>query len=457
MAKKTFVLEDNNREKKSKKNNFKVTGKMIIILLIAAAIIIVGAVKVGDIIEESKSYVATVDGIKIRVADFDDILKQVESEYMTQAETDGEIEDVNDQVQIEKFWSAKVDGKTNRLRAKEEALERAKKRAVQLRIGEEKGVALTRIDRINLIKQIEGEVENYVMQYNNAYGYTRYKDGAAFVLENYGLSYDMYKEVRIESYIVSKLMYGEMAKYETKDEDLKSWYNKEPDKYNVYLFDLIYVSFLEDEESEVTETEEDTAEETVEATNTEEDDGLLKGDELKAKKDLIEEIEKAITDKKVNGVDATVADIAKKYSEADTTAYEFTKKDSNGKVTDKITLTSSSISNDGIVIDPINDWINGKGLEKAGNWATIEVKGKADGEYKDSVVGVYIVHYDNMVDYDNTDNSKGAEIRATVKNEVLVDRYEGELAIWAAEKRFNPIFNKDIYEKITVQGKIANE
>lgn len=408
MAKKTIILDD--YDKSNKKKGGSLSSKHVKIIIAAILILAVVAYGVYYFVDQSNNYIVTVDGIKISVNDFNSELSNVTAKYLEDAKVDKE-----DPVAVEKFWSSKNEaGVGNRLAAKQEALKKVVERAVQLRVAKDKDIVLNQIDTTNLIKEAETNAENYAAQYSSysSKTYTPEK----FVEEYYKVSYAEYKRLYLESYIINQLMNMEKAKMEPTEAEMKAWYEKDKDKYDLYVVDAIYISY--------------------QGKDADDKAVMLKDDKLAEAKKKVTDIDKALTEQT-----ETFKDLAKKYATSDYKA-EYQLKKTDGKVA--MTNTSADM-------EDVNKELNDS-LKSGSSWIKKEVKGVSSGNFKDEVVGVYFLKYDTTIGYDTADREEADTIKSTIKTEVLTDLYEKQVEDWAKDARFEVKYNKDIYKNYTVAG-----
>ncbi len=412
MAKKTIILDDYEKSGRKKMGgSFKLSGKTVKIIIAAVVLIAVAVFGIVKYINYTNSYIATVAGVKISVSDFASELSSVVSNYVNEAED----LDTEDAVAVEKFWSStNEEGIGMRLAAKQEALKTVVERAVQLVVAEEKGIVLTQMDKSNLIREAESQAEYYANYYNSSgYNFTP----ESYVEQMYGVSYAEYKKLYMESYIINQLMVMMKAQMEITDDQMRAWYEKDKDAYDLYVFNSIFISY--------------------QGTDDDDETVMLEGDALKEKQDTVNEINDAI----IKG-EKTFAEIAEEYTESSSFEHKL-QKNSEGKV---------SLSNSSADMEELNTWLNETGIENADVWTKIEVKGSSTGSFKDDVIGVYFVKFDSKVDFDTEDNEDAVDMKATIKEEIMDDEYNKMVEEWAKESRFEVVFNKDIYKNYTVAG-----
>lgn len=415
MAKKTIIFDDYEKSNKKKSNKIKkgISSKMIAIIVAAVLVVAIAVTAVVAIINEQSSYIASVNGVKISVDDFDSELSSVVSTYLETAVEEQDL-DTDDSVAVEQFWSStNEDGVNMRLAAKREAMQNMVEYAVQLLVAEEKGIVLTQKDKSNLIKEAESNAEYYASYYNSVYSSTYTAE--SFVEEYYGVSYADYKKLYMESYILNQLTVMMKAQMTVTDDEIQAWYDKEPEAYDLYMVDTIYVSYL--------------------TTNDDDEDVLLEGDELTAKQTVVADIEAGLTSE-------NFAEFAKDNADA-------TVSSSSLQMTDgKVTLTNTDAN-----MEEVNTWLNETGLADASTWTKIEVKGASSGDFAEDVIGVYFVKFDTKVDINTEDNADATDMRKTIKEEIMADNYEKMVEEWAADTaKYVVSYNGNIYKNYNVAG-----
>lgn len=414
MAKRTIIFDDYEKSNKKKSNKIGkgISSKMVGIIVAAVLVVAIAVTAIVSVINEQSRYIATVNGVKISVADFDTELKAVVSSYLEKAAEEQDL-DTDDPNEVERFWQSKnEDGVNMRLAAKKEAMQNMVEYAVQLLVAEEKGIVLTQQDKSNLIKEAESNAEYYANYYNSYQG-TSYT-AESFVEENYGTSYSEYKRLYMESYVLNQLTVMMKAQMSVTDEEIQAWYDKAPETYDLYMVDSIYVSYQE--------------------TNSDKKTVMLEGDKLTAKQDAVKAIEAGLTAE-------NFAEFAKENKDATV------KTDSLSMTDGKVSLTNTAAN-----MDEVNTWLNETGLKDATKWTKIEVKGVSTGDFKDKVVGVYFVKFAQKVDINTEDNSDAADMRKTIKNEIMADNYEKMVDQWAADSKYVVDYNGDIYKNYNVAG-----
>lgn len=414
MGKKTIIFDDYEKanKKKSAKLGKGISSKMVAGIVAAVLVVAIAVGAVVAVVNNKNSYIAEVNGVKISVADFDAELKAIEQSYLQEAEADGKIEDPDDTTEVEKFWQSKnEDGVSMRLAAKQEALKNVVEYAVQLLVAEEKGIVLTQQDKSNLIKSAEANAANNAMYYNQSYGTNL--DAKQFVEQYYGTKYDEYKRMYLESYILNQLTVMMKAQMTVTDDEIKAWYDKAPETYDLYMVDSIYVSYQK--------------------TNDAKKTVMLEGDELTKKQSTVEKLSTDLTAENFK-------EYAKDNSEVSVATSPLQLVD--GKL---------SMSNSAVNMEEVNKWLNETGMKDATQWTKIEVKGTAS-EFKDKVVGVYFVKFDKKVDIHTEDNTDAAEMRKGIKQEILADNYQKMVEEWAKESKYEVTFNGDIYKNYNVAG-----
>ena len=452
MAKKTFILDDYKSNKKKNYGSviFSKLGMSIILGVIVLAVAIFGIISWLDY---NNSYMASVNGIRITKDDFENAYQTVLADFKTKAEEDGI--DVEDGVELQKYLSEIGEsGVSRRLEIKREALNEAVKVAVQLTIAEEKGITVSKEDRIKMLKNIEYNLESQLEQYNQYLG-TSYKTGREFVEGYYKMTYAEYKQAEIDNDIIRRLITDTKMNMVNTAEELKTFYEKDPDKYDLFVVDSIFVSYLT--------TEEDVDEDGDKYDKTvllEEGKDKYK-EELANRKAIIDKIEKELTEnkdkesKEKRTFEQIVTGIAAK--ESDAKAYNDKLKKTDGKISfsgieinEKYTF--ETIGTDKVTID---EWLNEelKNDLNPDRWIKINVYGASSGDLKGfekDVVGVYFVKYSSLIDYDTQENEDADGIRKTVKNELLEEKYDKQINDWLAEPRFAPVLHTDFYKDYLV-------
>ena len=406
MAKKTLVLDDYGRKKKKKALSPKVIKSGILVLVVLA----LAAWGIVSYLDYKGSYIGTIDGIKVSVDDYSGALDSVASEFLSDAGID-----TSDTVEVESFWIS--DNNAKRFEAREEALKRVKERAVQLRIAEENGITISQYDKAKYIREIEAQIKSYIAQQASQSGADASKITMEdFIQEQAGMSLAEYKEMYIESVIIDQLAKMKKAGIENTDEELKAWYEKDKNNYDLHLVDTIFVSYQGENDIGTKE--------------------LLADEELETKKALVATIEEAIT-----AGEKSFAEISAEHNEESKNQQQLK------KIDEKISLTNTSAD-----MTAVNTWLNETGINDNTKWVKIEVKGIETGSFSQDVIGVYFVKYANIVEFDTPDSEEAKTMRATIKAEVIADKYAKMVAEWASESRFDMVFNGDVYKKIAVAG-----
>lgn len=412
--KRTIILDDYEASNKKKAKKTKGVSAKVVKAIVAAVLVIAIAVTgVVMFVNDKNSYIASVNGVRITVDDFDAELSAVVQEYLDAAVSEQDL-DADDAVAVEQFWNSKnEEGIGMRLAAKQEAMQNMVEYAVQLLVAEEKGIVLSQKDKSNLIKEAESNAQYYADYYASSYG-TEYT-AESFVEEMYGTSYSEYKRMYTESYIINQLKVMMQAQMTVEDADIQAWYDKDQEAYDLYMVDSIFVSYLGKDDNDK--------------------DVMLEGDELTKKQTAVADIEAAITAENFK-------EVAKDNKDATTTSNSLKKTD--GKV---------SLANTTADMEALNTWLNETALADATQWKKFEVKGISTGSFKEEVIGVYFVKFDTKVDINTADNSDATEMRNTIKAEILEDNYNTMVEEWAADTAKYPVkYNGDTYKNYNVAG-----
>lgn len=414
MGKRTIILDDYEASNKKKAKKTKgVSAKMVKIIIAAVLVVAIAVTGIVMFVNDKNSYIASVNGVRISVTDFDTELAAVVQEYLDTAVSENDL-DTDDPVAVEQFWkSQNEEGIGMRLAAKQEAMQNMVEYAVQLLVAEEKGIVLTQQDKSNLIKEAEANAKYYADYYASSYG-TEYTP-ESFVEEMYGTSYSEYKRMYMESYIINQLTVMMKAQMTVDDAAIQAWYDKDQDAYDLYMVDSIFVSYLEKDDNDK--------------------DVMLEGDALTKKQTAVADIEAAITAENFK-------EVAKDIKDATTTSNSLQKTD--GKV---------SLANTTADMEELNTWLNETALTDATQWKKFEVKGISTGSFKEEVIGVYFVKFDTKVDINTEDNEDATTMRSTIKAEILDDNYQKMVEEWAADTAKYPVkYNGDMYKNYTVAG-----
>lgn len=415
MGKRTIILDDYeaSNKKKAKKTGKGVSAKMVKIIIAAVLVVAIAVTGIVMFVNDKNSYIATVNGVRITVADFDAELSAVVQEYLDAAVSEQDL-DTDDTVAVEQFWSGKnEEGIGMRLAAKQEAMQNMVEYAVQLLVAEEKGIVLTQQDKSNLIKEAEANAEYYANYYTSTYG-TEYT-AESFVEQMYGTSYSEYKRMYTESYIINQLEVMMKAQMTVDDAAIQAWYDKDPEAYDLYMVDSIFVSYMGKDDNDK--------------------DVMLKDDELTKKQTAVADIEKALTAE-------NFAEVAKDNKDATVSSNSLQKTDG------KVSLTNTAAN-----MEEVNTWLNETGLGDATQWKKFEVKGVSTGSFKEEVIGVYFVKFDTKVDINTEDNEDATTMRSTIKAEILEDNYNTMVAEWAADTaKYVVKYNGDTYKNYNVAG-----
>lgn len=185
--------------------------------LIAVAVIVVIAIGLV-ILLNMDSTVATINGQRITADEFKYQL-EVQREIMYR-----KANSVDPTISEETFWATKIGGEDAGEVAKKRALDALKDTKVQYARAKEAKVTLTDQEKKSLDSYIQTNIIDVYGEGN------KLKANKAFEAE-YGFSIDVLRNAQIQSYIVQKYQYQEIAAIPDADADVETHYNANPEWY----------------------------------------------------------------------------------------------------------------------------------------------------------------------------------------------------------------------------------
>lgn len=185
--------------------------------LIAVAVIVVIAIGLV-ILLNAESVVATIDGQKITANEF-----KYQLEYQRQIMYT-EVYYVDPTISEETFWATKIGGEDAGEVAKKKALATLKDTKVQFIKAKEAKIDLTAEETKNLDAYIKKSIIDVYGEGN------KIKANKAFEAE-YGFDIDVLRNAQIQSYIVQKYQYQEIAAISDADADVDKYYGSNPEWY----------------------------------------------------------------------------------------------------------------------------------------------------------------------------------------------------------------------------------
>lgn len=237
--------------------------------LIAVAVIIVIAIGLV-ILLNMDSVVATIDGQKITADEFKYQLEYHRQVMYTEAYY------VDPTISEETFWATKIGGEDAGEVAKKKALATLKDTKVQYIKAKEAKINLTDEEKKNLDDYIKQSIIDVYGEGN------KIKANKAFEAE-YGFDIDVLRNAQIQSYIVQKYQYQEIAAISDADADVNKFYGSNPEWYKedkqlrsgteeaVWARHILVGNFDENTSQEVKDAAKTKAEELVERLKAGED------------------------------------------------------------------------------------------------------------------------------------------------------------------------------------------
>lgn len=185
--------------------------------LIALAIIVAVIAGVLIYFNIAGSYVATVDGEKIRTGEFKYYLSMYKDNMLTQAKaTDPNINETT-------FWNTIIGGDTAIEYAKKTTLNSLRDMKIQLIKAKENKITLTSSELSAIDKNIQDSIISQM-------GGTKIKANAQ-MKSQYGITIDDVRNMQIQVRLVQKYMSAETNKIKVAVSDIKSYYDKNPAWY----------------------------------------------------------------------------------------------------------------------------------------------------------------------------------------------------------------------------------
>jgi len=202
------------KDNKAKSEKGKVNKNVITLYVVlgVCALIVLTAIVAG-INLYSKTYVASVGGTKISVAEFKFFLHQEKQNMLKIAENPDP----------ETFWDTTITGGEKAIDiAKKKALENAWEFKVELLKAKEQKITLDKSD----LDYVNAVLNAFVLSYNND------KSLANAACEQlYGIKLDEFKEIYKEILLRNKLLNKEMDSTTASEDEIEEYYNKMPDAF----------------------------------------------------------------------------------------------------------------------------------------------------------------------------------------------------------------------------------
>jgi len=294
-------MAKNVKNKKKKRSNY--DDKLITIIAVSVTAVLAIIVAAIALISYTGSYVAKVDGERIKTYEYEYFLTNTIYEIKNEAIEDGTLAEDADAAAIAAFWS---DAKKKE--AEDRALEEAKKWKAQYILADKAGFALGYKERNEYKQNLEYQIYSQYSQYSSYYSYDE------FVKMYLGMDLKDYQDVAIQSAAISNYKEDMKKAYTSTDEELKNLYNETPDDYRKITLSVLAlekptapdeVKKPDDKKADGTEKKEDnmTAAEWAEY----QDDVKKYEDYLKAKSEYDTEL-KEIEDRRNAIIDALKKD-----------------------------------------------------------------------------------------------------------------------------------------------------
>jgi len=193
------------------------SSKYTLFAVVGIAVIIVTVAAVAGFSAFSKSYVASVGKVKIKIDEYRFFLEQEKSNMLN----------IAGNPDPGTFWDTTITGGEKAIDiAKKKALENIRELKIQLMKAKEQKISLDKAE----IDNIEKGIEEIITQYNSKSA----ADAACREINGVGL--DEYKEIYKDYLLMNKLVQKEMESIEANEDEIEEYYNKFPDTFK----DTIY-------------------------------------------------------------------------------------------------------------------------------------------------------------------------------------------------------------------------
>lgn len=202
--------ENENKEKKATSKKYLLYG----LLGLGAVVVVVAAFMIYSSL--SGGYVAKVGTEKVNIPEYKFYLNVVKND-MLQVASGGSTANIDPNT----FWNTKIDGENALEVAKKRALDMAKESKVQLIKAKEAKIALEKTDLDAIDNNIK-TLEQYKGSKTKAEEYIK---------GTYGITINDLREILKESTLVGKFKKKETEAIKVTDEEVKAYYDKNPDKF----------------------------------------------------------------------------------------------------------------------------------------------------------------------------------------------------------------------------------
>jgi foldase protein PrsA len=203
-------ISNNNSDSRSKRPGY------LKYVLAGIAVVIVAVAALIFYFSNSNDYVAKAGNEKISTAEFNFFLKQQKDYMLAKAKAEDPNTDENT------FWSTKIDGEPAIDIAKKNALESASELKVEVSKAKEQKITLEKTD----LDAMDSIVDAIVAQNNNSRS-----EADKFFRDEYGVSINEFKEIYKSFILRSKFFQNEIAKLQVTEDDMKAYYEKNPDAF----------------------------------------------------------------------------------------------------------------------------------------------------------------------------------------------------------------------------------
>lgn len=358
--------------KKAKKFNSALWGKRIwvgIIIFFSLFAIISGIAIYNSY---RNSYVATMAGEKITVAEFDYFL-HFEKYYMVTSVKDPAMDEAT-------FWATTIDGKFPLIICKENALESAREFNIQMLKVKENGIKLDAAGK----EQVQTYIDNLV---STSYTWTQKQD---YVKTNIGITYNDYKRIIRDYYLISRMEEEVKAGIEISEEEISAYYEENRDtldKVTINDLTIAFKDYMTEEQLNATDS----------TPTTEQKE--------QARQDAVKYLTRL-----QNGEDFTA--IVKEYM--------------GDKYTADTKIEYTFTSGDTSIVEGIRTW--------AFSSETVEFN------MIETDSGFDIVQLISRTTYE--------DVKADAKSAILTDKYNKLLEEWKASPDYAVVLKQDVYDKI---------
>lgn len=211
--------------KKAKKFNSELWGKRIWIGIIVffSLFAVISGIAIYN--SYANGYVATVAGEKITVPEFNYFL-HFEKYYMLTSVKDAAMDEAT-------FWATTIDGKLPLDICKENALESAREFNIQMLKVKENGIKLNAEDKV----KVQSYIDNLV---SPSYNWTQKQE---YVKTNIGISYNEYKRIVTDYYLISLMEEQVKSGIEVSEEEITAYYEENRDKLDKVTINRLTIAF----------------------------------------------------------------------------------------------------------------------------------------------------------------------------------------------------------------------